>query len=141
MNPEEIRTSDKPVYLGLDTSKEVLLALFERYKTTGRTDILAFAYHDVLAERVGVLKNGVKTLITDPITRKIVASKCLDALGKKWVRLKGINELNGDNDQAGLIGELLSRLDSEGEFHRRVKEKFLTIYFDTLIAKEETLKL
>lgn len=138
---QTLKLAESPEFIKLENSKKGLKNLFARYQETGRLDMLSFAYYDILNDLVGVELRGNKTLVTDPEIRKSIFEGVKTEMEFKYKEQKVRAEKRGDLTQATLIGELLSRLDGEGEYHRRCKEKLLQAYFDNLITKCKTLEL
>lgn len=136
----QLKTSEVPLHLKVERSKQGLLNLFARYKETGQMDHVGFAYYDVLLDLKGVDYKGFRTLVTDEQVRKSITKEIKSNLEKKYTAEKHKAEKKGDLTLAASIGEFMGRLDDENEFKNKVKERFLKHYFDELIKKGEYLK-
>jgi hypothetical protein len=115
---------------------------FLDYKEGGNLGIGAYVIYDTINKIKGVeTSTGKKSLITDPQTREKVWKECKVELERKYSQEKRKAERGGNHTLAGSISEFMVSDSTQGELHMRCKEKFLRIYFDSLISNGKTLEI
>jgi hypothetical protein len=140
LNEEEQRTSDKPLHLKVEFSKESAIKAFIHFKNYNEMPIASFAYYDVINDLLGVDYNGVKTLVFDKDIRQKIVKECTELHEKMCLHQKNKLEKKGFiNEAENLVNVIIDPKGSK-TLERLIKERFLKHFFNELINQNKKLE-
>lgn len=133
-------TAKEPLYVRVNRSIDGIINAFEYYKKEGRIPFCGFAYYDLLNEMVGEDYNGIRTLVTDPQTRKRIFLDTEEKYRQELNQQRFRAESRGRRDITDGIDSILKNIKSQNGLINKQKEQLLSAYFDKLIYEERDLR-
>jgi len=131
-----------PVIDKIMFSKNACIKAFEDYKLLKTPPFASFAYYDIINDLIGTEYKGFKTLISDSKLREKIINETKEYYTSAMIYNKKKAEAQGHYSFAEAIMSTVSN-DFKGDkgFENKLKEKFLTAFFDELITNNKNLEL
>lgn len=131
-----------PVIDKIMFSKNACIKAFEDYKLLKTPPFASFAYYDIINDLIGIEYKGFKTLISDSKLREKIINETKEYYTSAMIYNKKKAEAQGHYSFAEAIMSTVSN-DFKGDkgFENKLKEKFLTAFFDELITNNKNLEL
>lgn len=137
-----LKTTEVPIQIKTDISKNGCLRIFKIYKETGKFELFPWKYYDMLNDLIGVEYKGFKTLITDPAKRKEIFEKTEGEYKKQLLQEKERAEKRGRlSDAEAIKSRIAMGFENDEPLKNKQKTLMLKMYFDGLIANGKELEL